>query len=218
MTFSIRFRCYFFALSPAVAGAFANRFGLRVHNFLGTSETGGIAYDRDGNASLGGQSVGTVLDGVSVSIGPRGRLRVTSEAVLRPHALSPDGPASFLLSDLGDLTPDGHIRLRGRARSLAKIGGRRVDPVEVEATLKNLPAVCDAVVIVTTGSTGDRLAAVVETNATPSEIRAELARRLPQWKIPRRILCSLELPRDPRGKLRRSAAEALLEHMPKQDP
>ena len=44
-------------LPPAVAQAFFERFGVKIHNFYGSSETGGICYDRTGSASLSGRSV-----------------------------------------------------------------------------------------------------------------------------------------------------------------
>ena len=68
------------ALTPAVAQAFFARYGLKIHNFYGSSETGGICYDRTGNASLTGRSVGKPLTGVSVTV-KAGRVTVESPAV-----------------------------------------------------------------------------------------------------------------------------------------
>jgi acyl-CoA synthetase (AMP-forming)/AMP-acid ligase II len=39
-------------LPPDVARDFGRRFGCRLHGFYGSSETGGIAYDRTGQATL----------------------------------------------------------------------------------------------------------------------------------------------------------------------
>ena len=44
-------------LRPEVARDFHDRFGLPIHNFYGSSETGGICFDRTGEATLAGRSV-----------------------------------------------------------------------------------------------------------------------------------------------------------------
>ena len=47
------------AVLPAeVAQRFQARCGRKIHNFYGSSETGGIAYDRTGEATRDGRSVG----------------------------------------------------------------------------------------------------------------------------------------------------------------
>ncbi|HEX4139799.1 MAG TPA: AMP-binding protein, partial [Candidatus Methylacidiphilales bacterium] len=68
------------SLAPSVAQAFHERFGRKIHNFYGASETGGISYDRTGAASLSGRSVGTPMHGVKVMVKAR-RVTVASPAV-----------------------------------------------------------------------------------------------------------------------------------------
>ena len=57
-------------LSAEVAQQFYRRYGIKIHNFYGSSETGGICYDRTGNATLSGRSVGKPLSGVMVRDSP----------------------------------------------------------------------------------------------------------------------------------------------------
>ena len=54
-------------LPPAVAERFRTTYGRPVHAFYGSSECGGITYDREGGAAERG-TVGTPVEGVRVSI------------------------------------------------------------------------------------------------------------------------------------------------------
>ena len=71
-------------LRPAVAVKLWEASGLTVQNFYGSSETGGICFDRTGEATLTGRSVGEPLDGVSVRLDDKGRVVVRSPAVVAP--------------------------------------------------------------------------------------------------------------------------------------
>src|SRR5207249_6988331 len=54
-------------LVPGISRQFHSRFGLKIHSFYGSSECGGIAYDRDDDAEKPSGYVGTPLDGVEVT-------------------------------------------------------------------------------------------------------------------------------------------------------
>ena len=180
-------------LPPAVAQAFHQRYGLKVHNFYGSSETGGICYDRTGSASLQGRSVGKPLDGVSVTV-KAGRITVRSPAVAtRGH--------HWRVPDTGEWNSRDELVLHGRIGQLANIGGRKVHPLEVEQLLRTLPGVTDASVWLRTAHDHDILAAAVETSWSRPEIEKALACHLPAWKLPRYYIVAAELPRNPRGKL-----------------
>ncbi|PTY04016.1 hypothetical protein DB346_04260 [Verrucomicrobia bacterium LW23] len=68
-------------LSPAIAAGFREAHGVAVHNFYGSSESGGICYDKTGDAPLVQGVAGTPLNGVRVSLSPAGRVVVESHAV-----------------------------------------------------------------------------------------------------------------------------------------
>ena len=188
-------------LRPAVAQAFRARFGLPIHNFYGSSETGGICFDRTGEATLTGRSVGEPLHGVSIALDPEGRVTVRSPAVV--------APGEHTLADLGAWTDQGELTLTGRATPLANIGGKKVSPLEIERVLRALEGVSDAWVGVQTRETDgtDFLLAAVETGKTLAEIRQFLAERLPPWQVPRRLWVTARLPRTARGKLDRQELE-----------
>lgn len=180
-------------LTPMVAQSFFDRFGLKVHNFYGSSETGGICYDRTGNASLTGRSVGKPLDGVSVTVKAR-RITVRSPAVATRAG-------QWRLGDFGEWNSRGELVLLGRAGLGANIGGKKVHPLEVERALRSQAAVSDAAVWLEHRNGRDLLIAGVETAGARADIEKALATKLPAWKMPKDYFIARELPRTPRGKI-----------------
>ena len=180
-------------LSPETAQAFHARFGVKIHNFYGSSETGGISYDRAGEASLTGRSVGKPLRGVSVTL-RKERITVVSRAVALPAG-------KWRLPDRGEWNKQGELVLLGRAGQGANIGGKKVHPLEIERALRALPGVSDAHVWLEHRQGRDLLAAAVETRLARGTIEHALAAKLPAWKMPRHFLITPELPRTARGKL-----------------
>jgi acyl-CoA synthetase (AMP-forming)/AMP-acid ligase II len=191
------------ALAPGVARAFAAKFGLRVHGFYGTSETGGIAYDQSGDATLDGRGVGAPIAGVKISFRASERFSVRSAAVAGRGRHSP--------ADRGRLNARGELVLLGRTDRVAKVAGRRVDLAEVEAALRSVPGIRDA--FAHAGAQGDgALGAAVVTGLGPSEIRRALRSRIAPWKVPSRILAFDAFPLTARGKTDgRSLRQALAE-------
>lgn len=177
-------------LAPDVAAAFAGKFGVRVHGFYGTSETGGIAYDRTGDATLQGRSVGSPMIGVRISQGKDGRFKVLSPAVIGRGGFSPADRAS--LNGLGELV------LHGRTDRVVKVAGRRLDLAEIEGALRSLPGVRDAFACV--GGADAVLSAAAATTHTPAELRRLLLARMAPWKVPARIVAMKEFPSTARGK------------------
>jgi long-chain acyl-CoA synthetase len=188
-------------LSPDVATAFCAKFGRAIHSFYGSSETGGITYDRTGEAALTGRSVGTPLPGVRLVFGKRGRFTVESAAVftMGNRRRSEGGWGAHQPADIAELTADGELVLCGRAGRFVKIAGRRLNLAEVERALKSLPGVRDALVA-PHGVRADALSAVVASDETGAGLRAKLRERLAPWKIPKKIVVLPTFPLTPRGK------------------
>ena len=188
-------------LSAEIAQAFHRRFGLAPHGFYGSSETGGISYDRTGEATLAGRSVGTPLPGVTITPIRGQRVRVSSPAVFRAAGVSP--------ADRVEISADGELRLLGRAGRMVKIAGRRLDLGALETELRALPGVADAFVAPHPDSL-EQLAAVLATGLAPLPLRALLRARLAPWKIPRRLVAVAAFPLTVRGKTDAAALRALL--------
>ncbi len=190
-------------LPSETARAFKERFQRAPHNFYGSSETGGIAYDRTGEATLSGRSVGAPLEGVRVIAGPSGRLKAISPAVhTRYNRNRTDGLGVHTLADFGDILENGEIRLTGRKRTILKIGGRRLDPRELESYLLSHSDVAHAFVDLYSEADGNpRIALVYEGPASPESLRSRLRETFPSWKIPRTIIPH-KFPVTRRGKIR----------------
>lgn len=180
-------------LPPETAQAFHARFGLKVHNFYGSSETGGIAYDRIGSASLAGRSVGRPLRGVRIDV-RAGRITVASAAVAT-------AAGRWRLPDHGEWNGRRELVLLGRRGQDANIGGKKVHPLEIERALRSLAGVSDAHVWLEHRAGRDSLAAAAETTHSRARIEHALAEKLPAWKMPRRLVLAPDLPRTARGKL-----------------
>ncbi|HEY5078656.1 MAG TPA: hypothetical protein VII43_02370, partial [Opitutaceae bacterium] len=165
--------------------------GILVRGFYGASETGGISFDRTGEATLSGRSVGTPLAGVRIAFRAGGRFTVSSPAVLRTGRFSP--------TDRALLAAGGELVLLGRTGRMVKVAGRRLDLSEIEAALKSVPGIRDAYAHLGSGASA-ALGAAAATELSPPEIRRLLRPRLASWKIPVRILALAHFPVTARGK------------------
>lgn len=180
-------------LTAEVARAFFERFHLKIHNFYGSSETGGICYDRKGDATLDGRSVGKPLAGVTVRA-DHGVIEIESAAVAKRGG-------RWRMPDHGEWNSQCEIVLWGRRGREINIGGKKVHPSEVEHALRGVPGITEAIVWVVSQSERSFLQAAVETHLSLGEVQKALSIRLPEWKFPKRYFITTELPRTARGKV-----------------
>lgn len=191
-------------LAQEDAEAFRAASGLRVRQFLGATEAGGIAFET-GEPVPG--TVGFPLPGVRIELHPDG-LRVHSKA--NRFATLPGGELStpwVETGDRGEWAPDGRLRLLGRATLTANIGGFKVDLGALDAFLRGLPGVAEAATLpLQDAARGERIVAWVEsTRQTPDGILAACRERLQPREVPSEVRVVERLPRNGRGKLDRSA-------------
>jgi long-chain acyl-CoA synthetase len=189
-------------LPAETARAFSAQTGRNPQAFYGTSETGGITFDRDGEATREGRSVGTPLAGVRLRFGRGRRFTVASAAV--------GGRGKFSPADHAELNAHGELVLLGRTGRMVKIAGRRLDLTEIETTLRSVPGVRDALAV-PHPARPDELAAALATDLSANAVRDALRERLAAWKIPRRLIVLPAFPLTARGKTDRRALRALLE-------
>lgn len=196
------------ALEQAVFG----QTGLKVHNFYGASECGGIAYDRTERPRSDAALAGTPLANVALSVGEDGCLRVRGPNVGEtywPEAMPALSGGVFRAGDLAALR-DGQVFLLGRAVDVVHVAGRKVAPETIEQALLAHPLVREALVLGLPAPDGERedvVAAVVAAAPTVTEVelRDFLLARLPAWQAPRvwRFVDTLHTTR--RGKVSRAA-------------
>lgn len=196
-------------LPPEVARDFVARFGRRLHNFYGSSETGGIAYDATGAATLEG-GAGRALRGVTLTALGGARLQVGSAAVLtHGNRRRTGGLGAWIMPDRVTLDARGGVILQGRRGLTVKIAGRRVNLIEVADRMRRLPGVRDAWIGVSAG-TDPVLGAVVATGRTAAELRTALHADTAAWKIPKKLVVVTALPVTARGKLDTRALQAMV--------
>jgi long-chain acyl-CoA synthetase len=203
-------------LAPATIRSFHDRFGLKIHSFYGSSETGGIAFDGDDTIESGG-TVGHPLPGVTITVRDS-RIHVRSDAVSSGYVDEPSDAfvdGGFVTGDCGEWDAQGRLVLRGRVSSFVNVAGRKVQPDEVEAVLRSMPGVADVRVVAAPDvRRGQQIVACIVANASVSAIttlsmRRYCARRLASYKIPRAIVFIERIPLNARGKTDRAALDAL---------
>jgi acyl-CoA synthetase (AMP-forming)/AMP-acid ligase II len=114
----------------------------------------------------------------------------------------------FHTGDQGFLDDEGYLYLTGRLKEIINRGGEKISPREVDEVLLDHPAVAQAVTFALPHEKlGEEIAAAVvfragET-ATAKDLRQFAARRLADFKVPRKYVFLDEIPKGPTGKLQR---------------
>lgn len=198
-------------LSVSLEQSIFSEHGLKIHNFYGASECGGIAYDDSASPREDDACAGKPLRNVKLSVASDGCLEVCSAAAgitYVPNSDSVLGDGRFKTSDLVEMKGD-MVFLRGRVSDLINVAGRKISPATIERVLLQHPAVDDCVVFGIPSDDSERTevigAAVVANNQTKGEVLREfLLQRIPAWQIPREWLFLEALPVNERGKLSRA--------------
>ncbi len=187
------------------------RHGIKIHNFYGSSECGGIAYDDTAKPRADGACVGAPMHNVQVTIGRDGCVVVRSAAVAQTYWPAPDPRLRngvFHTCDLGELVQR-LVFLRGRASDQINVAGRKVLPETIETVLSAHPQVraCLAFGVPSRDTQrGETIVACVAGDTTMSgeSLRQFAMSKLPAWQVPREwwIVDSLEI--NHRGKLSRA--------------
>lgn len=205
-------------LSRTTAAQFRETYGQRVHVFYGSSECGGISYDREGMAAERG-SVGTPVEGVRIFLNPcesgaEGEGLVTVESASVGQTYLPESnprleSGRFETSDLA-VWQEGELVLRRRIDDVINVRGRKVDPSEVEKVLADLQGV-EEVVVLGVASADHREEIVRAVVACPSgllgyeDVALWCRARLADHKVPRSVVIVDAIPRTARGKIDRTA-------------
>jgi long-chain acyl-CoA synthetase len=182
--------------------------GIKIHNFYGASECGGIAYDASPNPRADATLAGTPLPCVQVSLNDDGCLTVRGRAVGQtswPEASPSLADGLFQTSDLAELK-NGLVFLRGRASDLINIAGRKVSPETIERALLSHPRVRECLVFGAPSpdeQRADMIVAVVVASAGETELKQFLLESLPAWQVPRLWRFVESLSSSPRGKISR---------------
>lgn len=199
------------------------RFGICVRQLYGSTETGALAIDLkpDNESTL--ESVGLPLDAVRIAVldedgkelprDSEGEVVVQSPAAAQhfwgSNSKEPlaDINGWIHIGDLGLIDAAGRLHIRGRKALVIHVGGRKVNPTEVESVLMTHSSVREAVVVGLHDPHGDEIVkAVVATRAecTAAELLLHCREQLADYKVPRFIEFRAAIPRCPAGKVLRN--------------
>lgn len=197
-------------LAAEVVRQFRRRYGLVIHSFYGSSECGGIAYDRVGRQDQPTGFAGTPMEGVEIRLVEGDRIEVYGPNVAdgylpiaEPEVL--DG-VRFRPGDLVTSTEAG-LRLYGRVSDFINVAGKKLHPSMVEEHLRRYPGVIDAVAFgIPSPNRNEELIAYVVAGpaVTRSQVEEHCRAGLSGWQLPRDILIVSELPVNDRGKFSRA--------------
>ena len=114
----------------------------------------------------------------------------------------------FRTGDQGVMDADGYLTITGRLKEIINRGGEKISPREVDEVLMDHPAVQQCVTFaVPHDKLGEDVAAAVVlregVQASEKDLREFAAKRVADFKVPRKILIVAEIPKGATGKLQR---------------
>ncbi len=200
-----------------------------IYNVYGMSEVSHISMfniDKKYKNTPVGKPLGNVRliicddDGRPVENGTEGEICIQGEfdvqyfnnPVLTEKTMvaNDDGTVTVHSGDMGFVNESGNIVYVNRKDWMVKINGHRVETLETETLLNNIPEVNDAAVKAFEDSRGQTyLAGYIVSSAeiTDTQLRTALKQKLPEYMIPRFFVRMNELPKNINGKLDRKSLQ-----------
>ncbi len=147
-------------LDPVTAEFFLG-IGIQMLEGYGLSETNIIAINRPNRQRIG--TVGNLLPHAEVKIADDGEILMRGQGRMQGYYNKPDatkeaidGEGWFHTGDIGELSPDGYLKITDRKKDLLVLtNGKKVAPQPIEALLKHSPYIGEAVLF------GDKSATVM---------------------------------------------------------
>ncbi|MGE5619467.1 MAG: SDR family oxidoreductase [Sphingomonadaceae bacterium] len=124
--------------------------GVEVHNAYGLTEAPLVTINRLGRNRLG--TVGELLPETEVRIAEDGEVMLRGPQVTPGYfdegVRQPFHDGWLLTGDLGQLTEEGSLLLRGRKKEIiATSYGKKIHPAKVEAMLREIPGIAEAMLV-----------------------------------------------------------------------
>ena len=199
-------------LEKKVSEAARRIFGIAPLEIFGSTETGGVAWRRQGDSNE--EFDWKVFDPVKVSLSGDGCLVIDKS----PFSVCKE----FVMGDGVVLSPDARsFKLLGRKDRVVKIAENRISLPDMETEMRKLPEISDATLCVLDGLHGPYLGAVVVLSridftglgkrTCAREIRRVLTGLFPPGTVPRRYRFVPELPVNAQGKIPVGELKKILE-------
>jgi long-chain acyl-CoA synthetase len=204
------------AMPVEVMRGFEEKFGCKVLEGYGLSETSPVASFNHPDRERKPGSIGTPVDGVEMKLADEdngvGEIAIRGHNVMKGYWRNPEATADvmrdgwFHTGDMARVDDDGYFFIVDRKKDMIIRGGYNVYPREIEEVLYEHPAVREAAVVgVPHDELGEEVGAAVAlkegANADPDELRAFVKDQVAAYKYPRRIWFVDELPKGPTGKI-----------------
>ncbi|MFA1551354.1 AMP-binding protein [Actinomadura chokoriensis] len=196
-------------LGSSESGFQVTRSGSSARSFAAQPGTAVLSADRSRRLAPGEDETGWLAKGGdSIPLGYLGDPVKTASTFL-----TLDGERLVVAGDRARLLADGTVEVHGREATTINTGGEKVFAEEVEAVLRGLPGVADALVVGRPSERwGTEIVAVLAPAGAPSdeELREGCAAHLARYKIPKAFVRTDGSLRLPNGKADYAAARALL--------
>ena len=212
-------------LLPETFAHFRARTECTILERYGMSETGMNTSNPLAGERIAG-TVGPPLPGVAIRVvdaegrpctaGQVGSIEVKGPNVFAGYWRMPDKTSEeftadghFRTGDVGEILPNGYLRIVGRAKDLIITGGLNVYPKEIEERIDALPGVAESAVIgLPDEDFGEAVVAVVVARpgqtVTESGVVAALKGEIASFKVPKRVHFVADLPRNAMGKVQKN--------------
>jgi long-chain acyl-CoA synthetase len=204
------------AMPVEILRGFEERFGCKVLEGYGLSETSPVASFNHPDRERKPGSIGTPIEGVEMKLadesGGVGEIAIRGHNVMKGYWRNPQATSDvmrdgwFHTGDMAQVDEDGYFFIVDRKKDMIIRGGYNVYPREIEEVLYEHPAVREAAVVgVPHDELGEEIGAAIalkegaETSA--DELQAFVKEQVAAYKYPRHVWFVAELPKGPTGKI-----------------
>jgi len=210
------------AMPEEVMRKFEDKFGCKVLEGYGLSETSPVASFNHPDKENKAGSIGTPIEGVEMKVvdddgndidqGEVGEIVIKGHNIMKGYWNREDATAEaikdgwFYSGDMGKIDEDGYFFIVDRKKELIIRGGYNVYPREVEEVLYEHPAILEAAVVgIPDDAMGEEVGAAIVLkegeDVSVDDVKAYVKEEVAAYKYPRQVWFLDELPKGPTGKI-----------------
>ncbi|HEX2851930.1 MAG TPA: AMP-binding protein [Opitutaceae bacterium] len=193
---------------PALAAAAAQA-KLPLSPSYGMTETAAmVAALRPAEFLAGERSCGAALPHARIAVNAEGVVTIAGDAVFRGYFPDMNGAREFVTEDLGRIDERRRLHILGRRDAVIITGGKKVNPFEVEAVLRESGEFSDVAVIgCPDAEWGEVVVACYPLTDAAAPDVARAMEKLVAHQRPKRFVAIPDWPRNAQGKVNRLALQ-----------